>query len=70
MTILVGEREKDPALPRELHLYLPLSSVCVCGTYRNILPIPDWSVPVLLYYEYTMKEKQNAVHSIRATNGT
>lgn len=70
MTLLVGEREKDLALPRELCLYPPLSSVYTCGAHRNIPLIPDWSVPVLLYYEHKTKEKQNATHSISATNGT
>lgn len=70
MTLLVGEREKNLALPREMCLYPPLSSVYMCGAYHYIPLIPARSVPVLLYYEYKMKEKQNAIHSIHATNGT
>lgn len=67
--LLVGEREKDPAVPSELPLYVPLSSTCMYGAHSNIPPIHDWSVSVLLQYEYTIKEKQNAIHAISATTG-
>lgn len=56
--LLVGEREKDPAVPSELPISVPLSSVCVYDAHSNIPPTHDWSVSVLLRYEYTIKEKQ------------
>lgn len=67
--LLVGEREKDPAVPSELPFYVPLSSMCMYGANSNIVPVDDWSVSVLLQYEYTLKEKQNAIHTISAATG-
>jgi len=67
--VLVGERGKDPADLSKLPRYVPLPSMFMYGAHSNIPPpIHDWSVSVL-QYEYTIKEKQNTIHSIRATTG-